>query len=44
MLRRTVLIADEKNIIRYVDFVRGGGLPNVEKALKAARQVLLDVS
>lgn len=44
MLRRTVLIADEKNIIRYVDFVRGGGLPNIKKALKAARQVLLDVS
>ena len=35
---------DEKNIIRYVDFVRGGGLPNIKKALKAARQILLEVS
>ena len=41
MLRRTVLVVDENNIIRYVDFVRGGGLPNINKALKAARQVLL---
>ena len=44
VLRRTVLITDEKNIIRYVDFVRGGGLPNIKKALKAAQQVLLEVS
>ena len=43
VLRRTVLITDEKNIIRYVDFVRGGGLPNIKKALKAAQQVLLEV-
>ena len=44
VLRRTVLITDEKNIIRYVDFVQGGGLPNIKKALKAARQVLLETS
>lgn len=44
VLRRTVLVTDENNIIRYVDFVRGGGLPNVKKALKAARQVLLETS
>ena len=44
VLRRTVLVTDKKNIIRYVDFVQGGGLPNIKKALKAARQVLLDVS
>ena len=28
MLRRTVLVLDEKNIIRYVDFVPRGGLPD----------------
>ena len=44
VLRRTVLITDENNIIRYVDFVKGGGLPNIKRALKAARQVLLEIS
>ena len=44
VLRRTVLITDENNIIRYIDFVRGGGLPNIKKALKAARQVLSEAS
>ena len=40
VLRRTILVTDEKNIVRYVDFVRGGGLPNIKKALNVARQVL----
>ena len=44
MLRRTVLVLDEKNIIRYVDLVPGGGLPDIKRALNAARQVLLEAS
>jgi thioredoxin-dependent peroxiredoxin len=40
VLRRTIIIADKDNIIRYVDFVPGGGLPNINKALKAARDLL----
>jgi len=44
MLRRTVLVVDEKNIIRYVDFVPNGGLPDIKGALNAAKQVLLDNS
>ena len=39
-LRRTVIIADENNIIRYVDFVPGGGMPQIKKALRAAQIVL----
>ena len=39
-LRRTVLVVDKDNIIRYADFVRGGGLPDIQKALKKAKQVL----
>ncbi len=39
-LMRTVMVVDEDNIIRYVDFVPGGGLPQIEEALKAARRVL----
>ncbi len=42
-LKRTVLVADRDNIIRYVDFVPGGGLPNIEQALKEARKVLNEV-
>ena len=44
MLRRTVLVVDEKNIIRYVDFVPSGGLPDIKAALNAAKQVLLENS
>lgn len=44
MLRRTVLVVDEKNIIRYVDFVPSGGLPDIKGALNAAKQVLLESS
>jgi len=44
MLRRTVLVVDEKNIIRYVDFVPSGGLPDIKAALNAAKQVLLEDS
>ena len=44
MLRRTVLVLDEKNIIRYVDLVPGGGLPDIKGALNAARQILLESS
>jgi len=44
MLRRTVLVVDEKNIIRYVDFVPGGGLPDIKGALNAAKLVLLENS
>jgi len=44
MLMRTVLVVDEKNIIRYVDFVPGGGLPDITSALKAAKEVLLESS
>ena len=44
MLRRTVLVVDEKNIIRYVDFVPGGGLPDIKGALNAAKLVLLESS
>ena len=40
VLRRTVIVADQNNIIRYVDFVPGGGLPNIKAALKAARDLL----
>jgi len=39
-LKRTVIVADKNNIIRYVDFVPGGGLPNIEKALREAKKVL----
>ena len=31
---------DQNNIIQYVDFVPGGGLPNIKKALEAARDLL----
>ena len=44
MLRRTVLVVDEKNIIRYVDFVPGGGLPDIKGALNAVKLVLLESS
>ena len=40
VLRRTVIVTDQNNIIRYVDFVPSGGLPNIEKALKAAQDLL----
>ena len=40
VLRRTIIIADKDNIIRYVDFVPGGGLPNINKALKEASDLL----
>ena len=40
ILRRTIIIADKENIIRYVDFVPGGGLPNINKALKVASDLL----
>lgn len=40
VLRRTIIIADKENIIRYVDFVPGGGLPNINNALKAASDLL----
>ncbi len=39
-LRRTVIIADENNIIRYVDFVPGGGMPQIKKALRAAKNIV----
>jgi len=39
VLRRTVIIADKNNIIRYIDFVPGGGLPNIKKALEAAHDL-----
>jgi thioredoxin-dependent peroxiredoxin len=44
MLRRTVLVVDEKNIIRYVDLVPSGGLPDIKGALNAAKKVLLESS
>jgi len=44
MLARTVLVLDEKNTIRYVDFVPGGGLPDIKGALAAAKKVLLKES
>ena len=40
VLRRTVIVTDQNNIIRYVDFVPSGGLPNIKKALKAAQDLL----
>jgi len=40
VLRRTVIVTDQNNIIRYVDFVPSGGLPNIKKALKAAKDLL----
>ena len=40
VLRRTVMVVDQDNIIRYVDFVPNGGLPNIKKALEAARHLL----
>tara|TARA_Y100001960_G_scaffold280749_1_gene313860 strand:+ start:37 stop:618 length:582 start_codon:yes stop_codon:yes gene_type:complete len=43
ILRRTVMVVDQNNIIKYVDFVPGGGLPDIKKALEVARD-LLDVS
>lgn len=39
-LKRTVIVVDENNIIRYIDFVPGGGMPNIKKALAFAREVL----
>jgi thioredoxin-dependent peroxiredoxin len=39
-LKRTVIVVDQNNIIRYVDFVPGGGLPNIERALDEAKKVL----
>jgi len=39
-LRRTVIIVNENNIIRYVDFVPGGGLPQIKKALRAAQNIV----
>lgn len=39
-LMRTVMVVDEKNIIRYVDFVEGGGLPDIKGALNAANEIL----
>ena len=39
VLRRTVIVADKNNIIRYIDFVPGGGLPNIKKALEAANDL-----
>ena len=44
MLARTVLVLDETNTIRYVDFVPGGGLPDIKGALAAAKKVLLKKS
>jgi thiol peroxidase len=40
MLRRTILVLDSDNIIKYVDFVPLGGLPDIEKALEEAKRVL----
>ena len=40
VLRRTVMVIDQNNIIQYVDFVPGGGLPNIKKALEVARDLL----
>ena len=40
VLRRTIIVADKENIIRYVDFVPGGGLPDIDKALQAASDLL----
>ncbi|MED5353818.1 MAG: redoxin family protein [Nitrospinota bacterium] len=40
VLRRTVMVVDQNNIIQYVDFVPGGGLPNIKKALQTARDLL----
>ena len=40
VLRRTVIVTDQNNIIHYVDFVPSGGLPNIKKALKAAQDLL----
>ena len=42
MLRRTILVLDSDNIIKYVDFVPRGGLPDIAKALKEAKRVLED--
>jgi thioredoxin-dependent peroxiredoxin len=39
-LKRTVLVADKDNVIRYVDFVPDGGLPNIERALHEAKKIL----
>jgi thiol peroxidase len=39
-LKRTVIVVDQNNIIRYVDFVPGGGLPNIERALHEAKKIL----
>ena len=44
MLARTVLVLDETNTIRYVDFVPGGGLPDIKGALAAAKKILLKKS
>jgi thioredoxin-dependent peroxiredoxin len=40
ILKRTVIVVDENNVIRYVDFVPGGGLPNIKKSLEAAKRLL----
>jgi thiol peroxidase len=40
MLRRTILVLNSDNVIKYVDFVPRGGLPDIEKALEEAKKVL----
>lgn len=40
VLHRAVIVADETNVIRYVEIVPMGQLPNFDGALEAARQVL----
>ena len=34
------MVVDQNNIIKYIDFVPGGGLPNIKKALEAAQDLL----
>ena len=43
-LKRTVLVVDENNIIRYADFVPGGGLPDINRALKEAKKILSETN
>ena len=40
ILKLKILENNTNNIIQYVDFVPGGGLPNIKKALEAARDLL----
>lgn len=40
ILHRTVIVTDSENIIRYMEHVPMGQLPNFDQAFEAARKTL----